>query len=98
VAELYTPADPAVLRLIKLVIDAANRQGIEVNICGEMSGDPLFALLLVGWGLKQLSLTPHNIPDIKAIIRTATQAEAARVADEILRLETAPDVSNYLPD
>jgi phosphotransferase system enzyme I (PtsI) len=97
-AGLYNPADPAVLRLIKTVIDAAGRTNIEVNICGEMSGDPLFTLLLVGLGLTQLSLTPHNIPEIKTIIRSATLAEAARVADEVMRLETARDVTNYLRD
>ena len=97
-AGLYNPADPAVLRLIKMVIDAARGSNIEVNICGEMSGDPLFTLLLLGMGLTQLSLTPHNIPEIKTIIRSVTLAEAARVADEVMRLEAARDVTNYLRD
>jgi phosphotransferase system enzyme I (PtsI) len=96
VAGLYNPADPAVLRLIRLVIDAACQHNIEVNICGEMSGDPVFTLLLLGMGLKQLSLTPHNIPEVKTIIRSAALAEAKRVAAEALRLETARDVMNYL--
>lgn len=98
VAGLYNPADPAVLRLIRMVIDAAQKQGIEVNICGEMSGDPIFTLLLLGLGLRQLSLTPHNIPEIKTLIRAATLADAHRVVDEAYRLETARDVQNCLRD
>jgi phosphoenolpyruvate-protein phosphotransferase (PTS system enzyme I) len=96
VAGLYTPSDPAVLRLIRRVIDAANEQGIEVNVCGEMSGDPMYTMLLLGMGLRQLSVTPHNLPEIKRIIRLITLAEAGRVAAEVSRLETARDVTNYL--
>ena len=58
----------------------------------------VFTLLLVGMGLTQLSLTPHNIPEIKTIIRSVTLAEATRVADEVMRLEAARDVTNYLRD
>jgi phosphotransferase system enzyme I (PtsI) len=95
-ANLYTPSDPAVLRLIKLVVDAANTRGIEVNVCGEMSGDPLYTMLLLGMGLRHFSLTPQNIPEIKKIIRLSNSGEARRVAAEAIRLETARDVTNYL--
>jgi phosphotransferase system enzyme I (PtsI) len=98
VAGLYSPADPAVLKLIQQVIAAASRHDIQVNICGEMSGDPIFTLLLLGMGLRQLSLTPVNIPEIKTIIRAVTLADAVRVAEEALRLDTARDVMNYLRD
>jgi phosphotransferase system enzyme I (PtsI) len=96
VAALYTPADPAVLRLIKRVVRAAQRHQIEVNVCGEMSGEPIYTMLLLGLGLRQLSVTPHNIPAIKTVIRTITLEEANQVAHEALRLETARDVNNYL--
>jgi phosphotransferase system enzyme I (PtsI) len=96
VAALYTPADPAVLRLIKRVVRAAQRHQIEVNVCGEMSGEPIYTMLLLGLGLRQLSVTPHNIPAIKTVIRTITLEEANQVAREALRLETARDVNNYL--
>jgi phosphotransferase system enzyme I (PtsI) len=95
-AELYTPADPAVLRLIRQVIQAAEDRDIEVNLCGEMSGDPLFTLLLLGMGLRQLSLTPQHIPEIKTVIRSVTLADAKRVAHEAMRLESARDVLTYL--
>jgi phosphotransferase system enzyme I (PtsI) len=96
VADLYQPADPAVLRLIQAVVDAARRHGTGVNVCGEMSGDPLFAPLLVGMGLRQLSLAPNNLPAVKAVIRRLDVADAERIAAEALTLESARDVVNYL--
>lgn len=96
VADLYSPADPAVLRLIKSVVDAAGRQGTGVNVCGEMSGDPLFTPLLVGMGLRQLSLAPNNLPDVKAMVRRLTVADAERIAAEALTLESARDVASFL--
>ena len=69
---------------------------IDVNVCGEMSGEPIYTMLLLGMGLKQLSVTPHNIPEIKKIIRSVSLEEAKEVAREALSLETARDVNNYL--
>jgi phosphotransferase system enzyme I (PtsI) len=96
VASLYSAGDPAVLRLIDLVVGATKRNAIEVSVCGEMSGDPIYTLLLLGMGLRQLSVTPQNIPEIKKIIRSTSVEEANQVAQEALRLETARDVNNYL--
>lgn len=96
VALLYSAGDPAVLRLIDRVIRAAATQNIEVCVCGEMSGDPLYAMLLLGLGLRQLSMTPQNIPEIKKIIRSITIEEAKVVAQEAMRFDTARDVNNYL--
>ena len=87
---------PAVLRLIEMVVRAGRKSGIDVNVCGEMSGEPIYTLLLLGMGLRQLSVTPHNIPEIKKIIRSVSIEEAGQVAQEALRLETARDVNNYL--
>jgi len=96
VASLYSPGDPAVLRLIDTVIKAAQKHGVDVNVCGEMSGEPIYTMLLLGMGLRQLSVTPHHIPEIKQIIRSVTLEEAVQVAQEALRLEAARDVNNYL--
>ncbi|HET6573424.1 MAG TPA: phosphoenolpyruvate--protein phosphotransferase [Fimbriiglobus sp.] len=96
VAGLYNPADPAVLRLIQMVVQAAQREQIGLNVCGEMSGEPMFAPLLVGLGLRQLSATPRKIPDIKRVIRNLTAQDAERVAGEAVRMETAREVSRYL--
>jgi phosphotransferase system enzyme I (PtsI) len=96
VATLYSPGDPAVLRLIDGIVKAAQRYQIKLNVCGEMSGDPIYTLLLVGMGIRQLSATPHNIPEVKKIIRSVTLDEAQEVAREVMCLETARDVNNYL--
>ncbi|HTU93146.1 MAG TPA: phosphoenolpyruvate--protein phosphotransferase [Gemmataceae bacterium] len=96
VSALYSPGDPAVLRLIERVVWAAAKYNIALNVCGEMSGDPLYTMLLLGMGIRQLSVTPHSIPAIKRVIRSVTVEEAVAVAQEAMRLETARDVNNYL--
>jgi phosphotransferase system enzyme I (PtsI) len=96
VAGLYTAGDPAVLKLIERVIQAADKYQIEVCVCGEMSGDPIYTMLLLGLGLRQMSMAPQNIPEIKKIIRTVTIEEAKVVAQEAMRFESARDVNNYL--
>jgi phosphotransferase system enzyme I (PtsI) len=96
VASLYSAGDPAVIRLIDQVIKAAGKFNIDVNVCGEMSGEPIYTMLLLGLGLRQFSVTPHNIPEIKKIIRSVSIPEAVQVAQEVLLLETARDVNNYL--
>jgi len=96
VADLYNAADPSILRLLGHVIRAANAADIEVNICGEMSGEPMFAQLLLGLGVRQLSATPRKIPELKRIVRLIAIPEAERVAGEALQLETAREVTSYL--
>jgi phosphotransferase system enzyme I (PtsI) len=96
VAYLYSPGDPAVLRLIDNVIRAGQKQQVDVSVCGEMAGEPLYTMLLLGMGLRQFSVAPQNIPEIKKLIRSLTIEEAKQVAEEALRLETARDVNNYL--
>jgi phosphotransferase system enzyme I (PtsI) len=96
VASLYSAGDPSVLRLIEAVVMAARKHGTEVSVCGEMSGEPAYTMLLLGLGIQQLSVTPHNIPEIKKVIRSISIEEATHVAQEALRMETARDVNNYL--
>ncbi|MDP7381111.1 MAG: phosphoenolpyruvate--protein phosphotransferase [Alphaproteobacteria bacterium] len=84
VADLYDPLHPGVLRLIQLTVDAANRRGIDVSVCGEMAGNPRHATLLVGMGLRQLSMTPNSLPRVKQRIRQLDGAAAARRAQTIL--------------
>ena len=96
VAHLYSPSDPAVLRLIQMVVQAATTNQIEVNVCGEMSGDPLYTQLLLGLGIRQFSATPHNVPEIKRILRLVDIKDAEVIAEEALTLETARDVTSFL--
>lgn len=107
VANLYSPADPAVLRLIRRIVEAARQEQarrpadqrpFEVNVCGEMSGEPLYVPLLVGLGLRQLSATPRKIPEIKRVIRKLRVDQAERLAECALGMETARQVGNYLRD
>jgi phosphotransferase system enzyme I (PtsI) len=96
VAGLYNAADPAVLRLIERVVQAAAEADVEVNVCGEMSGEPVYTMLLLGLGLRQLSATPHNVPEIKKLIRSITLEEARQVARAVHNIETAREINNYL--
>jgi phosphotransferase system enzyme I (PtsI) len=98
VANLYNPADPSVLRLIEMVVKAGNDRGVEVNVCGEMSGEPVYTTLLIGLGLRQLSATPRKIPEVKRVIRQLKVDEAERVVAQVRRMETARQVTNYLRD
>ena len=96
VAYLYEPGHPAVLRLIKSVIEAAHRSNIWVGMCGEMCGDPIFAFLLLGIGLDRFSMSPPQVVKIKEIIRKINFEDAHGVANKTLGLRTAKEVEKYL--
>ncbi|MFQ5412233.1 MAG: phosphoenolpyruvate--protein phosphotransferase, partial [Phycisphaerae bacterium] len=98
VAQLYTPADPAILRLLRSIIRDSRRYGTPVSLCGEMAGDPLFTILLIGMGLRTLSMAAGNVPRIKKIIRSITVADAERVKRRVMSFETEREVLNYLRD
>jgi phosphotransferase system enzyme I (PtsI) len=93
VAYLYQELHPAILKLIKLAIDAAHRHGKWVGICGEMSANPLATMILVGLGMDEFSVTGHLLPEIKKIIRSCTHAEAKACADEALAQTTIAAVT-----
>lgn len=97
-ATLYSASDPAVLKLVRSIVRAAHRHNIGVSVCGEMSGDPIYAPLLVGLGLRQLSLTPHKIPEIKRVIRGLSLKETLRIAGRVQRLDNSRDVTSFLRD
>ncbi len=86
IAHLYEPAHPAVLRLIKQVVDVAKSLQIKVSVCGEMAGDPVYAPLLLGLGIDELSMTPPLLPAVKFLIRNTRFSDAKKLADEALRL------------
>ncbi|MFA5145591.1 MAG: phosphoenolpyruvate--protein phosphotransferase [Candidatus Omnitrophota bacterium] len=95
VAYLYEPAHPAVLRLIKSIIDAAHKAGIKVGMCGEMAGEPSFALMLLGLGLDEFSMPPQVIPEIKFLIRSVTLKQAQEFAGHVLGLSTASEFEEF---
>ncbi len=96
VANLYRSGDPSILRLIRRVVEAAGRRDLPVTVCGQMSSEPMFIPLLVGIGLRQLSVTPHVIPELKEVIRNITIPEAEKIAEHAESMEVARDVENYL--
>jgi phosphotransferase system enzyme I (PtsI) len=96
VAELYSGADPSVLRLIARVVEAARSAGIEVSVCGAMGGEPLFTTLLLGLGLRQLSMPPHQLPEIRRVIRSVRIETARALAARALELDTAQAVTGLL--
>lgn len=96
VAHLYRSGDPSILRMLRSIITAARKHQISVSVCGQMSSDPVFVPLLVGLGLRQLSVTPHAIPELKEVIRNLTIAKAERIASRAESFEVARDVESYL--
>ncbi|MBI5758643.1 MAG: phosphoenolpyruvate--protein phosphotransferase [Planctomycetales bacterium] len=96
VANLYSSADPSILRLIRRVVEAGQRYNIPVNVCGQMSSDPIYTPLLVGMGLRQLSVTPQVIPEIKQVIRSLTIPQAQDIAKHAEGFDVARDVEAYL--
>ncbi len=98
VAHLYAPAHPAVLKLIKEVIDAGHANKIWVGMCGEMAGDPLFGVLLVGFGIDEVSMPPRNIPRIKEIISRIRYSDVRQMAQECFKYGTIKDMEAYLKE
>jgi phosphotransferase system enzyme I (PtsI) len=96
VANLYSSADPSVLRLIEGVVKAAEKYNLPVSVCGQMSSDPIYTPLLVGMGLRELSVTPQSILEVKQAVRNLTLAEARAILDHARTLDVARDVENYL--
>ena len=96
IAYLYEPAHPAVLRLIKNVIESGHKENIWVGMCGEMAGEPPLALLLLGLGLDEFSVSPIVLPEIKRVIRSVTLAQAREIAEEALTLPTGKDVEDFV--
>jgi phosphotransferase system enzyme I (PtsP) len=92
VASMYEPLHPAVLQSIKMTVDAAHEAGRRVGMCGEMAGNPLCTLLLVGMGLDELSMGAPSVPVIKQLVRRARHDDAVRLADEALRCDTIEEV------
>lgn len=98
VANLYNAANPAVLTLIKMTVDAAMAAKIPVSMCGEMAGDPMFAPALVGFGMTELSISPPSIPGIKKIVRGLSGAECKIISADVMRMTETDEITNYLRD
>jgi phosphotransferase system enzyme I (PtsI) len=98
VATLYSAADPAVLSLLRSVIHDANKAKIDLSICGEVASDPEFIMLILGMGVRTLSLAPPMIPEIKQIIRSVTLQECNHLARKVATMDSQRQIKNYLRD
>ncbi len=96
VAGLYNACDPAVLRLIEMSIKAADQAGIVTNMCGQMSGSTTYTQLLLGMGLRQFSVAPAAIPEIKRICRSVTIDQCRQIAERAMVMESARAIKSYL--
>ncbi|MCB9502806.1 MAG: phosphoenolpyruvate--protein phosphotransferase [Deferribacteres bacterium] len=96
VAYLYNDLHPAVLRMIKNIIFAAHQKGTWVGMCGEMAGNPLATLILIGLSIDELSVTPMLLPEIKKIIRATDFKEAAKIAEKALTFSTVAEVEKFM--
>jgi len=94
VTYLYEPLHPALLRLVRLVVQAGKEAGISVSVCGEMAGDPAVVPVLVGLGLEQLSMNSVAIPGIKDAIRKMKMTDVRSLAEQVMQMRTAADVTS----
>jgi phosphotransferase system enzyme I (PtsI) len=98
VAGLYTAADPSVLRLINMAVSTANKHEVPISMCGQMCGNPLYTMLLLGLGLRSMSITPAALPEIKQVCRRVDIPNCERVAKRALELEGAPHIKTFLKE
>jgi phosphotransferase system enzyme I (PtsI) len=92
IAHLYEPTHPAVLRMIKLVVDDAHKHHLPVAVCGEMAGDPVYTPLLLGLGVDELSMAPPSLPAVKYFVRVMKMSEARQLAAEALTLSDPKEI------
>lgn len=98
VSYLYAPLHPAILRLIDMVVRAAMANDIPVSVCGEMAGDPAVVPVLLGLGLRSLSVHAVSMPDVKEAICSSSIAEFQTLAKEVMQLPSATDVREYVKE
>lgn len=95
-SHLYQPLNPAILRSLKIITDAARRAGIEACICGEMAGEPEYLPILLGLGFDELSMSPPSIPKVKSILRRCTLANAIELTERALAVATVEEVESII--
>jgi phosphoenolpyruvate-protein phosphotransferase (PTS system enzyme I) len=98
VCNLYDKFNPAVLRLIKMLTDSAAKKNIPVSVCGEMASDPYASLLLIGLGVKELSVESKSYLQIKRLIRLVNYENASKIADKVSGMSTSKEIREYIED
>jgi len=98
VSTMFSPAEPAVLHLIRNVVHDAAKAGIGLSVCGEMASDPEFVMLLLGMGIRELSMAPPLIPEIKKIVCSVTIEECNLLARKVATMDSQRQIKNLLRD
>lgn len=98
VADLYRASDPAVLRLIRQCIQVADEADVEVSLCGQMCGNALYAMLLIGLGLRHMSVRPSALLPLKRICRQVTVEQCTQIAERVLDMDSAREVDRFLTE
>ena len=98
VSSLFSAGEPAVLRLIRAVVQDAYRAQIGLHVCGEMASEPEYIMLLLGLGVRTFSLAPPMIPEVKQIIRSVTISDCNQLTRKILTMNSQRQITNYLRD
>ncbi len=98
VAHMYTASEPSVLRLLRSSIQTAIKSNTPVNICGQMSGNTLYTMLLLGFGLQQFSVPPASLLEIKKVICSVSIKQCQRIARRVMTKENAQEIRSYLKD
>ncbi len=96
VSYLYEPLHPAVLRLIRNIINAAHSNGLTVAMCGEMAGEPFYIPILLGLGIDELSMNVMALPRVKRILRSLHYKESKSITDDVFKLSTAQEIEKLL--
>lgn len=96
VAYLYRPAHLAILRMIGIVIQAAKERGIPVSVCGEMAGEPYYALILLGMGIRELSMTASALALVRRVVRASTIDDAELLVQNAMALDTSEEIEDYV--
>ncbi len=96
VANLYSASDPSVIRLIDMTLRIARENETPVTLCGQMSGNPIYTALLLGMGLRSMSVPPSAVPEIKHTIRSLSIGRCQEIADRVRDMESAHEVTSFL--
>jgi phosphotransferase system enzyme I (PtsI) len=96
VSYLYEPLHPAILRVIRGVVQAGERDGIPVAVCGEMAAEPAYVMILMGLGIQEFSMNPSSIPKVKKVLRMSHFEDTQALAEKVLQLSTASEIERYV--
>jgi phosphotransferase system enzyme I (PtsI) len=96
VSYLYEPLHPAILRIVRSVVQSARNAGIPLAICGEMASEPAYVLVLLGLGLEEFSMNPIAIPKVKKVLRMAKAIETRSMTERLFQFSTASEIKRYV--